>query len=387
MGIGWVRSRWTGVVLTAVAAVAAACGAAGDEEDSAEGETGMEQGEMAFVSPLDTNGPFTGHLLVTDLQGEVRQLTDSSATDHGPTWSPDGRRLAFTSDRDSAGDIFVLHPDGELDNLTASDRRETDPAWSPDGQHIAFVRHDDASRARDVWIMDADGSGARNLTEQPDVIDTHPAWSPDGQQLAFMSTRDERVHLWVLDLDTGDVDNLSEGLHPREEDIHALPAWSPDGDQIAFIRWRQGERSSVWLMDATGQDVQPLTDEHSYETGPLAWSPDGSWLAVSSTRLGEDAGSGGRITDQAPEDFEPTSEFLWHQYELSIDRFAFMDGVALLPVDGGAPERPADLDVRASAPAWRAEGPAGVPEAADEVDDTTEPTGRRLPRPGRPADD
>ena len=171
--------------------------------------------------------------------------------------------MAFTSDRDSAGGVFVLHPDGELDNLTASDQRETAPAWSPDGEQIAFVRHEEVGRASDVWVMDPDGSGARNLTQRPDVIDTHPSWSPDGQQLAFMSTRGERVNLWVLDLDTGEVDNLSEGLQPHPEEIHAFPAWSPDGDHIAFIRWREGERSNVWLMDADGEDVQRLTWIHA----------------------------------------------------------------------------------------------------------------------------
>lgn len=368
-----VRSWWVAVVLSSVTAVVAACAAPGDEEDSAEGETpGVEQGEIAFVSPLSPNGPFTGgHLLVTDLQGEVRQLTDSSATDDWPAWSPDGRRLAFTSDRDGLGDVFVLHPDGELDNLTASDQRETAPAWSPDGERIAFVRHEEAGRASDVWVMDADGSNARNLTEQPDVIDTHPSWSPDGQRLAFTSLRDERVNLWVLDLDSGEVANLSEGLQPHLEEIHAFPSWSPDGDRIAFIRWREGERSSVWVTDTDGQQVQRLTHEHSYETGSLAWSPDGTWLAVSSTRLGEDF-SGGGTSEPAG---ELTSEILWHAYETGMETFEFGEGVALLPADGGEPERPTDLDLRASAPAWRAAGPDDVPDAAAEVDDATEPTG------------
>lgn len=95
-----------------------------------------------------------------------------------------------------------------------------------------------------------------------------------------MSTREGRVHLWVLEVHSGQLHDLSEVAAPDAHTIDAFPAWSPDGDHIAFISSREGI-ADVWLMDSDGQGLQRLTDEG---TGPLAWSPDGQRLAVASTR-------------------------------------------------------------------------------------------------------
>ena len=101
-----------------------------------------------------------------------------------PAWSPDGRKLAFVSDRDGpfgvyTPEIHVVNADGSaLRNLTRNPAHDSDPVWSPDGQQIAFVRN------CGVYVMNADGSGQQNLTRNT-ARDLSPAWSPDGQQIAF----------------------------------------------------------------------------------------------------------------------------------------------------------------------------------------------------------
>jgi Tol biopolymer transport system component len=102
-----------------------------------------------------------------------------------PAWSPDGRKLAFVSDRDGrpfsvhAPEIHVVNADGSGQrNLTRNPAHDSDPVWSPDGRKLAFVRN------HDVYVMNADGSGQQNLTRNP-AHDLAPAWSPDGQRIVF----------------------------------------------------------------------------------------------------------------------------------------------------------------------------------------------------------
>lgn len=214
-GLGWAR---VGVVLLGAAVLAGCAGSL--DSVGREGPRADVEGELAFVSPWQSEGTTEGHdIMVTGPDGNARYLTRSRATDSGPAWSPDGRQLAFTSDREGPSDIFVLRPEGQLDNLTASELRDAEPAWSPDGERIAFVRSEaeengQSVRASDVWVMAADGSEPRNLTDEPATIDAHPSWSPDGKRLVFASTREGRVHLWVLEVDSGELHNLSEVSQP-----------------------------------------------------------------------------------------------------------------------------------------------------------------------------
>ena len=233
-----------------------------------------ERPQIAF--PRRVNGPhWKIHLM--DIDGKnVRQLTKGIAQDSDPSWSPDGKRIAFWSDRGNGG-IYVMDADGEnVRLLTNQPARARLPAWSPDGKRIAF-RARPLGMAGDVYVMDADGNNIRRLTNRPAECDFHPTWSPDGKKIAFAAGGRQRVlfDIYVMDVDGGNVHPLTD--NPASD---SDPAWSPDGRQIAFKSARAG--GGIYVMNANGRNVRRLTffeeDQHP------AWSPDGKKIAFISLR-------------------------------------------------------------------------------------------------------
>ena len=104
-----------------------------------------------------------------------------------PAWSPDGRKLAFVSQRDGNSEIYVMNADGSAqENLTRQPASDSHPSWSRDGRRIVFVSRRDGNA--EIYVMNADGSGLRNLTRTPSD-DLDPAWSPDGRAIAFVQKK------------------------------------------------------------------------------------------------------------------------------------------------------------------------------------------------------
>jgi len=209
---------------------------------------------------------------------DPKLLTDDAADDMSPTWSPDGKSIAFVSERDGNREIYVMKADGTQQiNLTLHLSEDWTPAWSPDGTSIAFSSYRDGNW--EIYIMGADGSDPVRLT-QNSAADYGPCWSPDSQQIAFHSNRDGNWEIYVVGRDGQGLRRLTE-----DEATDFAPAWSPDGTMIAFESYRDGNME-IYMMAADGSEQRNISnDPYSNEHGP-AWARDGSKLLYFSNRDG-----------------------------------------------------------------------------------------------------
>src|SRR6266850_4237 len=158
------------------------------------------------------------HIYVMNSDGSnVSQLTfEDSADSYHPAWSPNGTKIAFGSNRDGNGEIYVMDPNGSnIVRLTTNAAEDGQPAWSPDGTKIAFQSDRQTDFA--VWVMNADGSNPTRLTD-PSTQAGAPGWSPDSTRIAYEQGGD----LWVMNVDGSRKIRITSGFW-----IDGLPRWRP----------------------------------------------------------------------------------------------------------------------------------------------------------------
>jgi Tol biopolymer transport system component/regulator of sirC expression with transglutaminase-like and TPR domain len=237
------------------------------------------QGKIAFVSRRDGNEEI--YVMKADGSDQTR-LTDHPFGDWRPAWSPDGRKIVFTSIRedDIANQIYVMAADGsnvvKLSNNLGDDR---DPAWALDGTRIAFVSRRDGNP--EIYVMNESGGNQTRLTENA-ADDLHPSWSPDGTKIAFQSNREGANHeIYIMNLDGSGLVNITNN---PADDGH--PHWAPDGIRIVFASNRDGNYE-IYVMDVAGGDLIRLTYDPAWDGWPT-WSPNNSKIAFTSTRDGNE---------------------------------------------------------------------------------------------------
>jgi Tol biopolymer transport system component len=208
-----------------------------------------------------------------------KRLSKHPSADASPTWSPSGRQIAFESNRhgdynsQADSDVYVMNADGtHVRELTFSNAFDGDPAWGR-GNRIAF--ESERTHNADVWVINANGSGEKDLTADSQAFDGDPAWSPDGTRIAFTSQRDNGDReIYVMNADGSSPTRLTTSPGFDEN-----PTWSPDGTRIAFDSNRDGNLE-VYVMNADGSAQHRVTNHPALDALP-SYLPDGRIVFVS----------------------------------------------------------------------------------------------------------
>lgn len=203
--------------------------------------------QIAFVS-YQSGEPM---LMIMSNSGDVRRaFPQKGELNSAPSWSPDGRLLAFSSSRDGNAEIYLMKVSNQkLTRLTRHPGIDTAPTWSPNGREIAFTS--DRSGRPQIYVMDAEGANVRRITYDVSYCDS-PTWSQHGQ-IAFTARVPGGFDIFVKDLNSGVQNQVT-----RNSGINETPRWSPDGRHLIFASNRTGS-FDIYTMDADGERVQRLT--------------------------------------------------------------------------------------------------------------------------------
>jgi TolB protein len=186
-----------------------------------------------YVTQSGTDGELDLRQMNADGRNSEPLIDWKKSFEEFPSWSPDGKRLLFTSTRSGNQEIWVADAGGGNPKMLTNDPSlNQHPRWSPDGARIVFNSNREGSQ--DIYVMDADGSHLRRLTSSP-ALDIAPCWSPDGTEIAFTSNRDGNYEIYRVKADGSDARNLT-----RDPSWDHHPAWHPDGRRIAFVSSRDG---------------------------------------------------------------------------------------------------------------------------------------------------
>ena len=221
----------------------------------------------------------------------LTRLTRPPGPNFDPTWSPDGSRIAFRSERSGEPEIWLMNADGSGQHRLGPG---LSPAWSPDGSRIAFASPGEIPcpparglRCSGLSIMNADGSGRQRVPGTDGG--EYPSWSPDGKRIAFNSNFSGDHLMYILDVGSSRVLDLSKVGEGWQVD------WSPDGGSILFTSHRDHPDgyTDLYVMRPDGSGVTRLTRNIGQTP---AWSPDGSQIVYSAPGLAVMRANGSGMT-------------------------------------------------------------------------------------------
>jgi TolB protein len=205
-------------------------------------------------------------LYITDLAQSktTRAVSRREGLNMAPAWSPDGRTLAITLSKDGNPDLYLMNDKGEvLEQLTRNAGLNVSPSWSPDGSRLAFLS--DRSGSPQIYIMEMKSRAVRRLTYQGNY-NTSPSWSPQGDLIAYAGSQGGQYHLFTISPEGGTPVRIT-----RTAGDHESPCWSPDGRQLVFARKLNGKQE-ICAIFRNGSGLRVLFPAKGNRSFPQ-WSP------------------------------------------------------------------------------------------------------------------
>ena len=203
---------------------------------------------------------------------QMTQLTRDDADHEDPAWSPDGKHIAFVLMRDGHEQIHLMNPDGTaVEALTPAEVKTIHPNWYPDSRSLAYCTDDDLKPPKknpaQIYSIEISSRKITQLIEGG--VNTYPAWSPDGKKIAFRRMLGENnSEVFVANADGTEARNLT-----NDPAFDGWPAWSPDGTKIAFASNRRSSYE-IYIMNPDGSGVRKVANNEGRATAPQ-WTKDG----------------------------------------------------------------------------------------------------------------
>ncbi len=240
------------------------------------GKPGAFATRIAYVTEVVTNGKSRYSLNVADADGyNPIPILHSPSPLMSPSWSPDGKRLAYVSFERRRSEIYIHDlATRKRDRVASSQGLNSAPAWSPDGQRLALVLSKDGNP--EIYILNIKNNSLQRVTNNP-AIDTEPGWMPDGTRLVFTSDRGGKPQIYQVSLNA----NGNGGKPQRltfEGDYNAHGVVSPDGRSLVMVHG-QGNRYRIAVQDLSSKDLRILTDTRLDESPSFA--PNGAIIIYS----------------------------------------------------------------------------------------------------------
>ncbi len=238
-----------------------------------------EPGVFASRIAVVRKRPGLWELVLCDVDGgNPRVLLSEKSILIAPAWRPDGSELLVTSYRTGRPELWAYRLADRGFRPLGGQKNAMGGVYSPDGTKIAYTVTEGANT--DVWVMNADGTGARRVTKDP-AIDVSPTWSPDGRRLAFVSDRAGTPQIYLMNADGSGVRRLT-----FQGNYNQTPQWSPRGDLIAFTARDERKVFDVFTVAPDSGQIGRVTQDQGRTNEEPSWAPNGRMLVFTTDRAG-----------------------------------------------------------------------------------------------------